>query len=195
MSFVEAEGDLPLLTPSNNGTLFGAGAAVGVDESRKGTVKEVQTISTFPGADGVVNATTSFFLKFRGQVTGVIDAVPLNASFRPTGGCDATAREVQEVNMEHERTRNKSSEGCVLLLFFSYPYSKIDQLLYTPYVRPSIRPSIHPHQKGLHAHRRHHRSRGRCAREQPALLLTRVLFAGDRGGRRDGGCVRKPRGG
>ena len=89
--FLEYQGDAPNLAAAT-GKLNGVQGAVRTVETRKGTAKEVQTISTFGGADGYVNASTKFFLKFRGQTTGVIEASP-----NTTDACDATAREVQQV--------------------------------------------------------------------------------------------------
>jgi hypothetical protein len=123
VSFLEHPGDLPLIGVafSNDGgagsdptgVLQGAGAHARVVETRKGTVKEVQTISTFGGRDGGVNASTKFFLKFRGATTGVIEA---NAN----GTCDATAREVQTISTSTVDTFGAGGDDHVSsLLYFS----------------------------------------------------------------------------
>lgn len=66
-----------------------------VEEVRKGTVKEVQTITTRGGPDGVVNSSTVFYLQFQGAVTGPIVAAATTTNGSNT--CDATTREVSEL--------------------------------------------------------------------------------------------------
>lgn len=125
VSFLEREGDLPLVGVafggSANGTtvsdptgvLQGVDALARVVETRKGTVKAVQTISTFGGRDGGVNASTKFFLKFRGAATGVIEA-------NVNGTCDATAREVQTITTSTVDTFGAGGDDHVSsLLYFS----------------------------------------------------------------------------
>jgi hypothetical protein len=124
VSFVEKEGDLPLLGASSGdgvSMLNGDLSKVRVRETRKGTVKEVQTISTFGGADGAVNSSTKFFLRFRGQTTGVIEANPNSTANKVL--CDATAREVQQIRTSTVDTFGAGGDDHVSsLLYFSLVY-------------------------------------------------------------------------
>jgi len=130
VAFLEQEGDLPHVavafadagSAGSAGDLYGVDAKARVVETRKGTVKEVQTITTYGGADMSVNASTKFFLRFRGQVTGVIEASP-NASANPGDGCDATAREVQQIATATVDTFGAGGDDHVSrLLYFSLVY-------------------------------------------------------------------------
>jgi hypothetical protein len=95
VSFIELEGDVEFIELDIT-DMTGDEAYAETVETRKGTIKEVQTITTFGGADNYVNSSTKFFLKFRGEKTGVIEANPNETSYA-NGVCDATAREVQQI--------------------------------------------------------------------------------------------------
>lgn len=73
-------GDMPLLVVDSflTGTLGGSTSIV-VAEERKGTIKEVQTI-TVDGGGANVDPTSSFKLRFEGEETGDIPALPLGGN-------------------------------------------------------------------------------------------------------------------
>lgn len=131
ISFLEYEGDLPHVgvaygdnlagTVSDlTGVLQGLDAQARVVETRKGTIKEVQTISTYGGTNQGVNASTKFFLKFRGETTGVIEA-------NVNGTCDATAREVQTITTSTVDTFGAGGDAHVSsLLYFSLVFYRQD---------------------------------------------------------------------
>jgi hypothetical protein len=126
VSFLEAAGDLPLVGAAAAGTLFGKGGADFASSVREGTEQGVQTIVTDGGGDGAVNASSRFCLRFRGQVTGPIFASP-NGTDSGGGGCDATAREVQEVATTTVDSRAEGGDDHVSSgLFFSLVFYAYD---------------------------------------------------------------------
>ena len=74
-------GDMPLLVVDSSliGTP-GESPTITVAEERKGTIKEVQTITVDGGSGVNVDPTSSFKLRFEGEETGDILALPLGGS-------------------------------------------------------------------------------------------------------------------
>jgi len=89
ISFVQLAGVVPLLTTSH-AALFGVNSAVTVQIIRKGTIKEVQTITTTT-TNTKIRTSTRFKLNYQGQITGFIYANPNN------GSCDPSLREIQVI--------------------------------------------------------------------------------------------------
>jgi len=121
ISFIEKEGDLDLIGTDIT-RLTGDDASVEVIETRKGTIKEVQTITTSGGNDNIVNSTFKFFLQFRDETTGIIEANPTIDVYNKTlnNSCDATAREVQQIQTSTVDTYGAGRDDHVSsLLYFS----------------------------------------------------------------------------
>ncbi len=73
-------GDMPMFIVESNLTgAPGQTPSIEVIETRKGTFKEIQTI-TVDGGGGIVDPTSSFRLSFEGEETGDILALPIDGS-------------------------------------------------------------------------------------------------------------------
>ncbi len=98
ISFIETIGDVPEFVVDGVGAdaldplLKGEGATVTVAEQVKGTVQEIQLISTSAGNGISVTDNTAFVLRFDGEETG-----PIRVYFASEGGCSSTQREVQRI--------------------------------------------------------------------------------------------------
>jgi hypothetical protein len=102
----EHEGDLDLIE-ANGTALTGSGASIVVEENRKGTFKEVQTIE-LSGAN--IAANSSFYLSFDGEVTD-------NISIPVGDACNSSVYEVQLFNITTEDTSSSGGDDTVSTLF------------------------------------------------------------------------------
>jgi hypothetical protein len=102
VSFLQDEGNQPALNAVQTLlTTTGTGATnqlVTIAESRAGTVKEVQTITTST-TNNEVQADTQFRLEYDGQQTGLINAA---------GSCDTTVREKQRITITTTNTYGRA---------------------------------------------------------------------------------------
>lgn len=102
------QGDLPGLTTISN-LVGGSGyePQITVTELRKGTVKEVQVISVTAGG-GIVDTSSSFCLKFGGQITNDILAIPADGL-----SCSGTRAAQQVITTSTEDTTGGGGDNAI----------------------------------------------------------------------------------